>query len=142
MALHVLIVDDDEDARVLLARALGKGGLPLEVTSAVDGRDALEQIGSSAPPHAVITDVMMPRMNGLALCAALRAAPHTALVPVIIVTALENEDDRVAGLAAGADAYLTKPPSWSELATVLSELLRARHGTALEDALRRDAAKD
>jgi DNA-binding response OmpR family regulator len=127
MTLRVLIVDDDEDARVLLVRALDKGGLALDVTSAVDGRDALEQIARTTP-HAVITDVMMPRLNGLALCAALRAAAATALVPVIIVTALEDEGDRAAGLAAGADAYLTKPFSWSELTDRLATLLRERYG--------------
>jgi DNA-binding response OmpR family regulator len=127
MGLRVLIVDDDEDARVLLVRALDKGGLALDVSSAVDGRDALEQI-ALATPHAVITDVMMPRINGLALCAALRAASATARVPVIMVTALEDENDRAAGLAAGADAYLTKPFSWSELTDRLAALLRERYG--------------
>jgi DNA-binding response OmpR family regulator len=139
MAMRVLIVDDDEDARILLERALAKGGLALEVVSAVDGRDALER-SAAAPPHAVITDVMMPRMNGLALCAALRAASATARVPVIMVTALEDEDDRAAGLAAGADAYLTKPFSWSELTERLETLLHARYGAEAALLLRPDPA--
>ncbi|MEO8601479.1 MAG: response regulator [bacterium] len=126
MIVRVLIVDDDEDARVLLARALAKGGLMIEIASASDGREALERAAAMLP-HAVITDVMMPRMNGLELCLALRAAPATARVPLIIVSALEDEDDRAAGLAAGADEYLTKPVSWSALTDCLNELLRLRY---------------
>lgn len=137
--MRVMIVDDDEDARILLERALAKGGLALEVVSAVDGRDALDRIVID-PPHAVITDVMMPRMNGLALCAALRAAAATAHVPVMMVTALEDEDDRAAGLAAGADAYLTKPFSWNELSERLEALLHARYGAEAAVLLRSDPA--
>jgi len=127
MIVRVLIVDDDEDARILLTRALNKGGLSVEVISATDGRDALERT-ADAPPHAVITDVMMPRMNGLELCAALRSAPATARVPLIIVSALEDERDRAAGLAAGADDYLTKPFNWAQLTGRLGELVRQRYG--------------
>lgn len=127
MTLRILIVDDDEDARILLARALDKGGFDAEVTSAIDGQEALARAAAAAP-HAVITDIMMPGMNGLALCAALRAAPPTARTPIIIVSALEGEDDRAAGRAAGADAYFTKPFNWRELTACLSALLRERGG--------------
>ena len=86
---RVLIVDDDEDARVLLKRALGKSALALEVAAADDGLQALEAVARTRP-HAVITDVMMPRMNGFDLCAALRTDPATADIPVIMVTALRG----------------------------------------------------
>jgi len=127
MTRRILIVDDDEDVRVLLARALDKGGLDIEVASAVDGQDALEGIAAGVP-HALITDVMMPRMNGLELCAAVRTAPATAHLPIIIVSALDGADDRAAGLAAGADAYFTKPFLWRELTERLALLLRERYG--------------
>src|SRR4051812_41767312 len=119
---RVLIVDDDEDARVLLVRALGKSRLPLEVETAADGLQAIEQV-ARVRPHAVITDVMMPRMNGFDLCATLRADPVTAGIPLIMVTALEDDRDRLRGLALGADDYLTKPFNWTVLADRLSELL-------------------
>lgn len=101
---------------MLLARALARSGLPVEVVAAVDGHDALERIASRVP-QAVITDIMMPRMNGFELCRALRAAPSTAAIPVLIVSALEDEADRARGLAAGADDYLIKPISADDLAS-------------------------
>ena len=122
MAIRVLVVDDDEDARMLLARALARGGLAVEVDAAIDGRDALERIARRIP-EAVITDIMMPRMNGFELCRALRAAPPTAAIPVLIVSALEDEADRTRGLAAGADDYLVKPISADDLASRLAALL-------------------
>lgn len=122
MPVRVLIVDDDEDARMLLTRALARGGLAVEVDAAVDGRDALEQVARRVP-QAVITDIMMPHINGFELCAALRAAPPTAAIPVLIVSALEDEADRARGLAAGADDYLIKPISAADLARRLAALL-------------------
>ena len=124
---RVLIVDDDEDARILLVRALGKSALALEVASAADGLQALGQV-AGARPHAVITDIMMPRMNGFDLCAALRSDPATAGIPVIMVTALEDERDRQRGFAVGADEYLTKPFNWGILADRLAELLDNAYG--------------
>ena len=126
---RVLIVDDDEDARVLLVRALGKSTLILEVETAGDGLQAIERV-ARARPHAVITDVMMPRMNGFDLCATLRADPVTAGIPLIMVTALEDDRDRQRGLALGADEYLTKPFNWNVLAERLRDLLEAAYGRA------------
>jgi CheY-like chemotaxis protein len=125
---RILIVDDDEDARVLLRRALTKGTLPVEIAAAADGLQALAAI-AEARPHAVITDIMMPRMNGFDLCATLRADPATANIPVIMVTALENERDRERGFAVGANEYLTKPFNWWTLSDRLTELLEATYGS-------------
>lgn len=126
-AFRILIVDDDEDARILLRRALGKSALTLEVAAANDGLQALAAVAHSRP-HAVITDIMMPRMNGFDLCAALRTDPATADMPVIMVTALESERDRQRGLAVGANDYLTKPFSWGVLSARLTELLAEAYG--------------
>lgn len=125
---RVLIVDDDEDARILLMRALSKSDLALEVAAAADGVQAMEVV-AGAPPHVVITDIMMPRMNGFDLCAALRADPATATIPIIMVTALEDDRDRQRGFAVGADEYLTKPFNWGILTERLAELLDAVYGT-------------
>ncbi len=124
---RILIVDDDEDARVLLRRALGKSDLTLEIAAASDGLQALEQV-ALARPHAVITDIMMPRMNGFDLCAALRTDPATAGIPVIMVTALENDRDRQRGFALGANDYMTKPFHWGTLSARLAELLDQAYG--------------
>jgi two-component system cell cycle response regulator len=126
MTYRVLIVDDDEDARILLIRALSKSPLPLDLLTASDGRKALDIIARNQP-HAVITDVMMPRVDGFELCAALRADRATAHIPVIMVTALEDAGDRERGLASGADDYLTKPFNAGELTARLSALLAARY---------------
>lgn len=122
MSYRVLIVDDDEDARALLRRALQHGGLDIEIDSASDGREALERI-AAALPQMVITDVMMPRMNGFDLCLALRAGAQTADIPVLIVTALEDAAERARGFAVGATDYLTKPVHWSDLAPRLRALI-------------------
>jgi DNA-binding response OmpR family regulator len=127
MSYRVLIVDDDEDARVLLARALARSALPLEVATAGDGRQALDQV-AVLPPHIVISDVMMPRVNGFELCSALRANPTTAAIPVIMVTALEDDRDRQHGFAVGADDYLTKPFNWGVLSERVAELIARRYG--------------
>ena len=130
MVFRILIVDDDEDARILLQRALCKGGFhDVEIDTAADGREALERI-AAAPPHVVITDVMMPRMNGFELCAALRGMSATAAIPVMIVTALEDESDRARGHAVGANDYLTKPILWSDFAARLLALLDTASGTS------------
>jgi CheY-like chemotaxis protein len=126
---RILIVDDDEDARILLRRALDKGALALEVAAANDGLQALEA-AARIRPHAVITDIMMPRMNGFDLCAALRTDPATADIPVIMVTALQDESDRQRGLAAGASEYLTKPFNWETLSERLAAILAAAYGSA------------
>jgi PleD family two-component response regulator len=125
---RILIVDDDEDARVLLRRALGKSDLTLEIAAVADGLQALEQV-ALVPPDAVITDIMMPRMNGFDLCAALRTDPATARIPVIMVTALENDRDRQRGLALGANDYMTKPFHWGSLSARLAELLAEAYGS-------------
>jgi CheY-like chemotaxis protein len=125
---RILIVDDDEDARILLRRALGKSALMLEVAAANDGLQALEAVARSRP-HAVITDIMMPRMNGFDLCAALHADPTTADIPVIMITALQDENDRQRGLAAGASEYLTKPFNWGTLSERLAAILAATYGS-------------
>jgi DNA-binding response OmpR family regulator len=122
-----LIVDDDEDARILLMRALAKSEWGFEIRTAADGLRALEEI-TIARPHLVITDIMMPRMNGFDLCAALRRDPATTAIPVIMLTALEDDADRSRGLAAGANEYLTKPFTWGTLNDVLSVVLSAAYG--------------
>lgn len=123
---RILIVDDDEDARILLARVIGRSALPIEIFTASDGVQALEVIARTRP-HAVITDVMMPRMNGFDLCEAMRANPATASIPVVMLTALQDDMDRRWGMAAGATVFLTKPFARGELTAHLLNLLASRN---------------
>jgi two-component system response regulator PrrA len=121
---HVLVVDDDEDVRTSLARALRLSGFT--VRSAADGAAALRAVAERAP-DCVVLDVNMPGMDGVAVVTALRALGHD--VPVCVLSARSTVDDRVAGLAAGADDYLVKPFALNELIARLRALLR-RHRPA------------
>ena len=125
----VLVVDDNPDMRGYLERLL----TPFwKVLVAADGRDALEQARLSTP-DLVLTDVMMPRLDGFGLLQALRADPVTATVPVVFLSARAGEEAAVEGLEAGADDYLVKPFSGLEL------LARVRSNLELAALRNRDA---
>ena len=117
---RVLIADDDIVVRDVVRRYLERDGL--EVSIAHDGAEALRLLGSERIDVAVL-DVMMPGPDGLTLCRSLRQSGGDS-VPVILLTALGEEDDRIAGLEAGADDYLTKPFSPRELALRVRSVLR------------------
>jgi two-component system, OmpR family, response regulator MprA len=117
--MRVLVVDDDPAVRESLRRSLAFNGYQVEL--AKDGEQALRQVAATHP-DAVVLDVMMPRMDGLAACRALRAAGDD--VPVLMLTARDQVSDRVAGLDAGADDYLPKPFALEELLARLRALLR------------------
>jgi DNA-binding response OmpR family regulator len=117
---RVLIADDDMVVRDVVRRYLERDGL--EVAIARDGTEALRLLDSERIDVAVL-DVMMPGPDGLSLCRSLRRGTGYA-VPVILLTALGEEDDRIAGLEAGADDYVTKPFSPRELALRVRSVLR------------------
>ena len=117
---RVLIADDDTVVRDVVRRYLERDGL--EVAVADDGVEALRLLGTERIDVAVL-DVMMPGPDGLTLCSTLRA-DHDYPIPVILLTALGEEDDRIAGLEAGADDYVTKPFSPRELALRVRSVLR------------------
>lgn len=111
---RVLIADDDPIVRDVVRRYLERDGH--DVSTARDGHEALTLLDSQHIDMAVL-DVMMPGPDGLTLCRSMRRGDGYGL-PVILLTALGEEDDRIAGLEAGADDYLTKPFSPRELAPV------------------------
>lgn len=117
---RVLVADDDAVVRDVVRRYLERDGL--EVSMADNGTDALRILGTQRIDVAVL-DVMMPGTDGLTLCRSLRQAGDFS-VPVILLTALGEEDDRIAGLEAGADDYVTKPFSPRELALRVRSVLR------------------
>src|SRR4051794_14669564 len=117
---RVMIADDDAVVRDVVRRYLERDGL--EVAIAHDGTEALRLLGAE-PIDVAVLDVMMPGCNGLTLCRILRERSGYAL-PVIMLTALGEEADRIAGLESGADDYLTKPFSPRELALRVRSVLR------------------
>ncbi|MEZ5092740.1 response regulator transcription factor [Nocardioides sp.] len=116
---RVLVVDDDQAVRESLRRSLEFNGY--DVTMAADGAQALAGVGT-ANPDVVVMDVMMPTLDGIAATKALRAAGND--VPILVLTARDAVGDRVEGLDAGADDYLTKPFALAELLARLRALLR------------------
>jgi adenylate cyclase len=130
MAERILVVDDQRvNAEIVggLLRNLG-----YEVHSVLDGQSALEYVAVH-PVDLVISDIMMPGMDGYELCRRLRAAPGTALLPVVLVTSLDPQAERVRGIEAGADDFLSKPVNWAELFARVKRLLRVK---ALQDEIK------
>jgi two-component system, OmpR family, response regulator MprA len=117
--MRILVVDDEPDLRTALARALRIECYDVEL--AADGHAALDAL-ATGPPDAVLLDVAMPGLDGLEVCRRLRATGDRT--PVLMVTARETVEDRVAGLDAGADDYLVKPFDLRELHARLRALLR------------------
>lgn len=104
--MNILVVDDSRTMRDLVSRELRKEGYDVE--TAEDGLDALEKI-RCFPPAVIITDLNMPRMDGLALTKALRAQSDTKYVPIIFLTTESGEDLRPAARDAGATGWIVKP---------------------------------
>jgi two-component system response regulator MprA len=118
--VKILVVDDERAVRESLRRALELEGYTVEL--AEDGRQALERLDEEAQPDAVILDVLMPGMDGLEVCRTLRS--QGSRLPVLMLTARTQVEDRVEGLDAGADDYLTKPFALEELFARVRALLR------------------
>ena len=102
---RVLVVDDSITSRTLEQSVLTGAGY--DVTTAVDGLDAWRAL-ERTPFALVVSDVEMPRLDGIGLCERIRADPRTASLPVILVTSLDQPEHRARGLEAGADAYIAK----------------------------------
>jgi PAS domain S-box-containing protein len=138
--VSVLIADDNADMREYLSNLLRRSGY--EVSDVADGRRALEAVHTRVP-DLVISDVVMPGMDGLQLLAALRADPRTAALPVLLLSARAGQEASIEGLLTGADDYLVKPFAAAELlarvrANVELARLRSHHArwrTALVDSL-------
>ena len=117
----ILVVEDDQDIADLLAHYLEKAGH--QVTRLSSGKDVMPQLRAT-PADLVILDLMLPGMDGLLVCQAMRADPATAGIPVIMLTARGEEAERIAGLELGADDYVTKPFSPKELVARVAARLR------------------
>ena len=112
MALRVLVVDDNAVSLMLVGRILGMEGY--EMLTAESGAEAIRCV-EQTPPDLIIMDVMMPDMDGYELCRRLRQNPASARLPIFMLTAMSDENERQRGLAAGANDYLGKPFNLEEL---------------------------
>jgi DNA-binding response OmpR family regulator len=119
---RVLVVEDEHDIAGLIRHTLERGGeMEVEV---VGSGDAALKAAADQPPDLIVLDLNLPVLNGLEVCRLLRQRPATARVPIIMLTARTTESDRVIGLDAGADDYVTKPFSLRELAARVRAVLR------------------
>jgi class 3 adenylate cyclase len=130
----VLVVDDTPHNVKLLADLLGVKGYA--VATAVSGEEALVKVASESP-DLILLDVMMPGLSGYDVCRKLREDPRTALLPIVLVTSLDPQGERVKGIEAGADDFLGKPINQAELFARVRSLLRVK---ALQDEVKRQAA--
>jgi DNA-binding response OmpR family regulator len=131
---RVLVVDDEEDVRNLVAFNLKAAGM--EVLQAKNGVEALEMVKNESP-DLVVLDLMMPEMDGISVCEMIRKLPRASETPVVMLTAWATDRARVVGLQAGASDYITKPFSPRELVKRVQGLLtehrlRASHCKKME----------
>lgn len=131
--VRILVADDDPVVREVVRRYLERDGF--EVVETADGRATAEVLARNDIDLAVL-DVMMPAPDGIELVRAVRAGPHPE-TPIILLTALGEEDDRVIGLQAGADDYVTKPFSPKELALRVASVLRRSRSAPVSDQVLR-----
>lgn len=120
---RILVVDDQDTNRLMLRDLLESQGH--EVREAVDGAEALKSI-ADATPDVVLLDVGMPGMDGFEVCRRIKAEPSTASIPVLLVTALSQRDQRLLGIGAGANDYITKPIDKNDLSLRVRNAVRMR----------------
>lgn len=119
----ILIVDDNETNIELIAMHLKS--FPYSLQRATDGEQALAMVAKD-PPDLILLDLMMPKISGYEVCERLKSDPQTALIPIVIVTALRELDDKLKAMETGADDFLIKPFNKLELITRIRSLLRVK----------------
>ena len=134
----VLVVDDTPANVKLLAGILEVKGFQVE--TAASGREALDKLAARLP-DIVLLDIMMPGMSGYDVCREIRANPQAALLPVVLVTSLDPQGERIKGIEAGADDFLTKPINQPELMARVRSLLRIKELTDRSEAQAQELAQ-
>ena len=130
MTPHILVVEDEDALSTLLQYNLEKEGYAVRL--AADGEDALVQVDERLP-DLIVLDWMLPRISGIEVCRRLRSKPETRNVPIVMLTARGEESDRIRGLDTGADDYVIKPFSMTELSARLRAVLRRIRPGLAED---------
>ncbi|HEV2271056.1 MAG TPA: response regulator transcription factor [Steroidobacteraceae bacterium] len=132
--MHILLIEDDTEAARVLVKGLGESGYTID--HAADGREGLSR-ALAGRFDLIVTDRMLPQIDGLAIIQQLRRA--RLATPVLVLSALGTVDDRIRGLKAGGDDYLTKPFAFAELLARIEALLRRRPSAAAESTVLRVA---
>ena len=139
MALTILVADDDLGTRLSISDYLEMSGY--SVLTAADGLEALAMV-EAYHPHLMVTDIVMPRMNGYELVRRVRQHPALRLLPVIFLTARNKTEERIQGYQSGADLYLPKPFELKELGAAIrnllerSQMIQSEYRLSYEEALR------
>ena len=128
----ILIVEDEQDIRELLAYNLEKEGYA--TVQAADGKEGLE-LARSRKPDLILLDLMLPKMDGLAVCRELERDSGTVRIPIIMLTARGEDVDRILGFELGADDYITKPFSPKELVARIKAVMRRISPMAVEEVI-------
>ncbi|MGH9683374.1 MAG: response regulator [Candidatus Acidiferrales bacterium] len=132
MSERLLIVDDEAAARTALATLLRREGY--QVRDAASGEEALAECAAFRP-DLILLDIVMPGLNGFEVCRQIKAMPETRLTPIVLITGLSQTGDRIEGINAGADDFLSKPLDFNQLLARTRSLLRLKHYTdELENA--------
>jgi putative two-component system response regulator len=126
MSAKILVVDDEPSIVDVLTRFLSREGY--SVITAANGREALERVRQS-PPDLILLDVTMPELDGFSVCQRLKEDKRTALIPITMLTGLDDREHRTRGIEAGADDFLTKPFEQSILRARIRSQLRLKHLT-------------
>jgi CheY-like chemotaxis protein len=124
---RILLVDDDESIRTIVCKGLEQMEVPVTVLTASDGVEALQKVQSDLVDM-VILDVMMPRMDGFGVCERLRSDVRTAFIPILMLTASGDDNNRTKAYMVGTDDYMTKPFAVPELNVRVRRLLRRTYG--------------
>jgi len=123
----ILVVDDEPDFRRLLTVFLQQSGLPVDVTTATNGAQAL-QLAEADCPDLILLDIMMPEMDGFDVCAQLRANVRTTFIPILMLTALNDPVSRTRGFLVGTDDFIGKPFDRGELLARVKRVLQRTYG--------------
>lgn len=123
MRKKILIVEDNSELLALLRLSFRAAGF--SIATATNGIDALKKV-RSVSPDLILLDLVLPELDGFAVCETLRRAPETAAIPVFILSGLTSEFTRLAGLESGATHYFAKPVNPQELVTKVKEIMHER----------------
>ena len=127
---HILIVEDNPQDEMLILRALRRANVVNGITVVRDGQQALDYLlhqgefagGATAPPSVVLLDIGLPRVSGLDVLHQLRSHPDTRLLPIVVLTSSDEEEDRLRSYERGANSFVRKPLDFGEFAKVVAEL--------------------